>query len=155
MSTITGGDKFKVLLAQVLFPKPDVLFLDEPTNNQDMETIAWLENELKRHDGTMIVISHDRHFLNGVVTHILDLDFQNIREFTGTYDDWYIAANLIATQAQADHGKAMREKEELEKLLNMNVEFVDLEHLMNSSGRITLVENIRFWKEKETDNQRE
>jgi ATPase subunit of ABC transporter with duplicated ATPase domains len=110
MSSITGGDKFKILLAQVLFLKPDILLLDEPTNNLDIEAISWLENELKRHDGTMIVISHDRHFLNNVVTHILDLDFQNIREFTGTYDDWYIAANLIATQAQADHGKAMREK---------------------------------------------
>jgi ATPase subunit of ABC transporter with duplicated ATPase domains len=117
MSSITGGDKFKILLAQVLFLKPDILLLDEPTNNLDIEAISWLENELKRHDGTMIVISHDRHFLNNVVTHILDLDFQNIREFTGTYDDWYIAANLIATQAQADHGKAMREKEELEKFI--------------------------------------
>lgn len=114
MSSLTGGDKFKILLAQVLFLKPDILLLDEPTNNLDMATIAWLENELKRHEGTLLVISHDRHFINGVVTHILDLDFQNIREFTGNYDDWYIAANLIAKQAQADRGKALKEKEELE-----------------------------------------
>jgi len=67
MSSITGADKFKILLAQVLFLKPDILLLDEPTNNLDIETIAWLENELKRHDGTMVVISHDRHFLNNVV----------------------------------------------------------------------------------------
>ncbi len=117
MSSLTGGDKFKILLAQVLFLKPDVLLLDEPTNNLDMDTIAWLENELKRHDGTLLVISHDRHFINGVVTHILDLDFQNIREFTGNYDEWYIAANLIAKQAQTDRDKGMKEKEELEKFI--------------------------------------
>jgi len=114
MSSLTGGDKFKILLAQVLFLKPDVLLLDEPTNNLDMETISWLEDELKRHEGTLLVISHDRHFINGVVTHILDLDFQNIREFTGNYDEWYIAANLIAKQAQTDRNKALKEKEELE-----------------------------------------
>ncbi|HEY9190076.1 MAG TPA: ATP-binding cassette domain-containing protein [Sulfurovum sp.] len=117
MSSLTGGDKFKILLAQVLFLKPDVLLLDEPTNNLDMDTISWLEEELKRHEGTLLVISHDRHFLNGVVTHILDLDFQNIREFTGNYDDWYIAANLIAKQAETDRGKALKEKEELEKFI--------------------------------------
>lgn len=117
MSSLTGGDKFKILLAQVLFLKPDVLLLDEPTNNLDIETISWLENELQRHEGTLLVISHDRHFLNNVVTHILDLDFQNIREFTGNYDDWYIAANLIAKQAQADRDKALKEKAELEKFI--------------------------------------
>ncbi len=117
MSSITGGDKFKILLAQVLFLKPDILLLDEPTNNLDMETIAWLEEELKRHDGTLLVISHDRHFLNAVVTNILDLDFQTIREFTGNYDDWYIAANLLAKQAQMQRDKALKEKEQLEKFI--------------------------------------
>ncbi len=117
MSSLTGGDKFKILLAQVLFPKPDVLLLDEPTNNLDIETIAWLENRLKQHEGTMIVISHDRHFLNNVVTHILDLDFSTIREFTGTYDEWYIAANLIAKQQEADRSKKLKEKEQLENFI--------------------------------------
>ncbi|MFK5937789.1 MAG: ATP-binding cassette domain-containing protein [Sulfurimonas sp.] len=114
MSTLDSADKFKVLLAQVLFPKPDVLFLDEPTNNQDIETISWLENELKRHQGTMVVISHDRHFLNSVVTNILDVDYQKIREFTGTYDDWYIAANVLAKQLELDNAKKLKEKDELE-----------------------------------------
>ena len=114
MSTITGGDKFKVLLAQVLFPKPDVLFLDEPTNNLDMSTISWLENQLQHHDGTMVVISHDRHFLNAVCTHILDVDFKKIREFTGSYDDWYIASTVLANQAQVDRDKKIKEKDELE-----------------------------------------
>ena len=117
MSSITGGDKFKILLAQVLFLKPDILLLDEPTNNLDMSTIAWLEEELKRHEGVLVVISHDRHFLNAVVTHILDLDFQTIREFTGNYDEWYIAANLLAKQAQMQRDKALKEKEELEKFI--------------------------------------
>ena len=114
MSTITGGNKFKVLLAQVLYPKPDVLFLDEPTNNLDMATISWLENQLQHHDGTMVVISHDRHFLNAVCTNILDVDFKKIREFSGTYDDWYIASTVIAKQASVDRDKKMKEKEELE-----------------------------------------
>ncbi len=117
MSSLTGGDKFKILLAQVLYPKPDVLFLDEPTNNLDIETIGWLENQLQHHDGTMVVISHDRHFLNAVCTHILDVDYKQIREFTGTYDDWYIASTVLAKQAQADMNKKQKEKEELEKFI--------------------------------------
>jgi len=117
MSSITGSDKFKILLAQVLFLKPDILLLDEPTNNLDIETIAWLEEELKRHEGTLLVISHDRHFLNAVVTNILDLDFQTIREFSGNYDDWYIAANLMAKQAQMEREKKLKEKEQLEKFI--------------------------------------
>lgn len=114
MSTLDSADKFKVLLAQVLYPKPDVLFLDEPTNNLDIETISWLEHELQRHEGTMVVISHDRHFLNSVVTNILDVDYQKIREFTGNYDDWYIAANVMAKQMELDNAKKEKEKEQLE-----------------------------------------
>lgn len=114
MSTLPSSEKFKVLLAQVLYPKPDVLFLDEPTNNLDIDTIGWLEYELQRHEGTMVVISHDRHFINSVVTSILDVDYQKIREFTGTYDDWYIASTLILKQAETDRGKKLKEKEELE-----------------------------------------
>ncbi|CAI8235998.1 MAG: putative ABC transporter ATP-binding protein YbiT [Arcobacter lacus] len=117
MSSFTGGDKFKVLLAQVLYPKPDVLFLDEPTNNLDIETIGWLENQLQHHDGTMVVISHDRHFLNAVCTHILDVDYKKIREFTGNYDDWYIASTVLAKQAQTDMSKKLKEKDELEKFI--------------------------------------
>jgi ATPase subunit of ABC transporter with duplicated ATPase domains len=117
MSTLTGGDKFKVLLAQVLYPKPDVLFLDEPTNNLDIVTIGWLENQLQHHDGTMVVISHDRHFLNAVCTNILDVDFKQIREFSGNYDDWYIASMLISKQNETDVNKKLKEKEELEKFI--------------------------------------
>ncbi|MEA1913793.1 MAG: ABC-F family ATP-binding cassette domain-containing protein [Campylobacterota bacterium] len=114
MSTITGGDKFKVLLAQVLYPKPDILFLDEPTNNLDIPAISWLENQLQHHEGTMVVISHDRHFLNAVCTNILDVDYKKIREFSGNYDDWYIASTVIAKQLSVDRDKKLKEKEELE-----------------------------------------
>jgi len=117
MSTLTSTNKFKVLLAQVLYPKPDILFLDEPTNNLDIQTIGWLENQLQHHDGTMVVISHDRHFLNAVCTHILDVDYRQIREFTGNYDDWYIASTVIAKQQQIDMNKKLKEKEELEKFI--------------------------------------
>lgn len=117
MQTLTSGDKFKVLLAQVLFPKPDILFLDEPTNNLDLKTIGYLEEQLKRHEGTLVVISHDRHFLNSVCTHILDLDFKNVREFSGNYDDWYIASTLIAKQQEMEHNKKLKEKEELENFI--------------------------------------
>lgn len=117
MSSITGGDKFKILLAQVLFPKPDILLLDEPTNNLDLPSIAWLEENLKRHEGTMVVISHDRHFLNSVCSHILDMDFGGVREFSGNYDDWYIASTLITKQQEAERNKKLKEKEELESFI--------------------------------------
>ena len=102
MSEIETSDKFKVLLAQVLFPRPDVLFLDEPTNNLDIDAISWL---------------HDRHFLNRVCTDILDVDFRRVREFSGNYDDWFIASNLIAKQAQFEREKKLKEKAELEKFI--------------------------------------
>ncbi len=92
-------------------------FLDEPTNNLDIATIGWLENQLQHHDGTMVVISHDRHFLNAVCTNILDVDFKQIREFTGNYDDWYIASMLISKQNETDVNKKLKEKEELEKFI--------------------------------------
>lgn len=117
MKTLTGGDKFKILLAQVLFPKPDILLLDEPTNNLDLHSIAWLEENLKRHEGTMVVISHDRHFLNAVCTNILDMDFHTVREFSGNYDDWYIASTLISKQQEAERNKKLKEKEELESFI--------------------------------------
>ena len=117
VSTLKGGDRFKILLAQVLYPNPDVLFLDEPTNNLDLEAIAWLEEKLKKHEGTLVVISHDRHFLNSVVTHILDVDYKKIREFTGNYNDWYIASELVKRQAEIERNKKLKEKEELESFI--------------------------------------
>ncbi len=117
VSSLKGGDRFKILLAQVLFPSPDILFLDEPTNNLDLPAIAWLEERLKRHEGTLVVISHDRHFLNSVVTNILDVDYKKIREFTGNYNDWYLASELIKKQKEIERSKKLKEKEELENFI--------------------------------------
>jgi ATPase subunit of ABC transporter with duplicated ATPase domains len=114
MSSIMGSAKVKILLAQVLFPKPDILFLDEPTNNLDLESISWLENQLLYHEGVVLVISHDRHFLNSICNVILDIDFKTIREFTGTYDSWYISSTLIQKQSEVDRNKKLVEKSKLE-----------------------------------------
>ncbi|MDR2906276.1 MAG: ATP-binding cassette domain-containing protein [Helicobacteraceae bacterium] len=117
MSEITSADKFKILIAKALFPKPDVLFLDEPTNNLDLPTISWLEEQLNRHEGTLLVISHDRHFLNAVCTNMLDVDYKTIREFAGNYDDWYIASTILTRQAELEREKKLKEKAELEKFI--------------------------------------
>lgn len=97
LSSLTGGFKLRVLLAQVLFANPDILLLDEPTNHLDMASIDWLCGMLKNHKGTVIVISHNRYFLNEVCTNIADLDYQEIRLFTGNYDD-FMTANAIALE---------------------------------------------------------
>ena len=91
---LTGSDKVKVLLAQALFGKPDVLLLDEPTNHLDIKAIQWLEEFLINFENTVIVVSHDRHFLNKVCTHIADLDFGKIQLYVGNYDFWYESSQL-------------------------------------------------------------
>jgi ATPase subunit of ABC transporter with duplicated ATPase domains len=117
MRSFTSAEKFKALVAQALFPNPDILFLDEPTNNLDIDAISWLEEQLNRHGGTIVVISHDRHFLNSVVTNILDVDFKKIREFSGNYDDWYIASTLIQKQLEVERDRKLKEKEDLESFI--------------------------------------
>ncbi|MBI5896525.1 MAG: ATP-binding cassette domain-containing protein, partial [Desulfobacterales bacterium] len=91
MKELEGGEKVRVLLAQALFGNPDVLLLDEPTNNLDIQSIAWLEEFLFRFQNTVIVVSHDRHFMNQVCTHIADIDFGKISVYHGNYDFWYQA----------------------------------------------------------------
>ncbi|MEK3797338.1 ATP-binding cassette domain-containing protein [Peribacillus sp. FSL H8-0477] len=109
MSELTGGDKVKVLLAQALFGKPDVLLLDEPTNHLDLKAIQWLEEFLIGFENTVIVVSHDRHFLNKVCTHIADLDFSKIKVYVGNYDFWYESSQLAQRLAQ-DSNKKKEEK---------------------------------------------
>ena len=94
MSELTGSEKVKVLLSQALFGKPDVLLLDEPTNHLDIKAIQWLEDFLINFENTVIVVSHDRHFLNKVCTHIADLDFSKIQVYVGNYDFWYESSQL-------------------------------------------------------------
>ena len=109
MNTLQGGFKLRVLLAQVLFGKPDILLLDEPTNHLDMNSIEWLIDFLKRYEGTVIAISHDRFFLNQTSTHTADLDYHEIRMFTGNYDSFTIA-NLEARELMEKHNKKMEKR---------------------------------------------
>ncbi len=98
MAELEGGQKVRVLLAQALFGNPDILLLDEPTNHLDLESIAWLEDFLLHFDNTVIVVSHDRHFLNTVCTHIVDIDFGKMKLFVGNYDFWYECSRIIQKQ---------------------------------------------------------
>jgi len=98
MSELDGVQKVKVLLAQALFGNPDVLIMDEPTNDLDFETIKWLENFISNYDNTVIVVSHDRHFLDSVCTHISDIDFGKINHFSGNYTFWYESSQLALRQ---------------------------------------------------------
>lgn len=109
MSELTGSEKVKVLLAQALFGKPDVLLLDEPTNHLDLKAIQWLEEFLINFENTVIVVSHDRHFLNKVCTHIADLDFSKIQVYVGNYDFWYESSKL-AQRMLSDQNKKKEEK---------------------------------------------
>jgi len=103
MSELQGGQKMRVLLAQALFGHPEALLLDEPTNHLDLDSIHWLEEFLDRYDGTLIVISHDRHFLNRICSHIADIDYQTIITYTGGYDDMVMAKTQIRTKIEADN----------------------------------------------------
>jgi ATPase subunit of ABC transporter with duplicated ATPase domains len=103
MSELQGGQKVRVLLAQALFGQPDALLLDEPTNHLDLDSIHWLEEFLNRYAGTLIVISHDRHFLNRVCTHVADIDYQTIITYTGGYDDMVVAKTQIRSKIEADN----------------------------------------------------
>ncbi|MEW9501748.1 ABC-F family ATP-binding cassette domain-containing protein [Jeotgalibacillus marinus] len=109
MAELTGSEKVKVLLAQALFGKPDVLLLDEPTNGLDIQAIQWLEDFLINFENTVIVVSHDRHFLNTVCTHIADLDFSKIQIYVGNYDFWYESSQLAQKMMQ-DQNKKKEEK---------------------------------------------
>jgi ATPase subunit of ABC transporter with duplicated ATPase domains len=103
MSELQGGQKMRVLLAQALFGHPEALLLDEPTNHLDLDSIHWLEEFLDRYDGTLIVISHDRHFLNRICSHIADIDYQTIITYTGGYDDMVMAKTQIRTKIEAEN----------------------------------------------------
>ena len=114
---LDGKQKVRVLLAQALFGNPDVLIMDEPTNDLDFETISWLENFLANYDNTVIVVSHDRHFLDSVCTHISDIDFGKINHFSGNYTFWYESSQLAAKQRAQQNKKAEDKKKELEEFI--------------------------------------
>ena len=110
LSELTGAEKVKVLLAQALFGKPDILLLDEPTNHLDLKAIQWLENFLMNFENTVIVVSHDRHFLNKVCTHMADLDFGKIQLYVGNYDFWYESSQLALKLTQDANKKKKKSK---------------------------------------------
>jgi len=117
MKELESGDKVRVLLAQALFGNPDVLLLDEPTNNLDLKSIQWLEDFLYRFNNTVIVVSHDRHFLNQVCTHTADIDFSRITVYVGNYDFWYHASQLNLKQKQNENRKISEKAEELKAFI--------------------------------------
>ena len=118
MSEVAPGWKLRVLLAQVLFSDPDIMLLDEPTNNLDINTIGWLENVLNERNCTMIIISHDRHFLNSVCTHMADLDYGEIRVYPGSYDEYMLAATQARERLQADNAKKKAQIAELKAFVS-------------------------------------
>jgi len=118
MHTLPAGLKLRVLLARVLFGKPDVLLLDEPTNHLDMTSRDWLEGFLQQYEGTVIVISHDRFFLNAVPTHIADLDYQQIRMFTGNYDDFMTTNAMLMEKRQRENATKEKRIDELKNFIN-------------------------------------
>jgi ATPase subunit of ABC transporter with duplicated ATPase domains len=118
MSEVAPGWKLRVLLAQALFSDPDILLLDEPTNNLDIDSIRWLENELNQRKSTMVIISHDRHFLNAVCTHMADIDYGELRVYPGNYDDFMIASTQAREYLQAQNAKKSAEIAELQQFVS-------------------------------------
>ena len=118
MSAVAPGWKLRVLLAQALFADPDIMLLDEPTNNLDINTIRWLEGVLNERNSTMIIISHDRHFLNSVCTHMADLDYGELRLFPGSYDEYMIAATQAKEKMQAENARKKAQIAELQQFVS-------------------------------------
>ena len=117
MSELSGKEKVRVMLAKALFGEPDNLLLDEPTNDLDLDTVQWLENYLSEFEHTVLVVSHDRHFLDSVCTHTVDIDFGKVTLFAGNYSFWYESSQLALKQAQNQKAKAEEKKKELEEFI--------------------------------------
>ena len=118
MNTLNGNEKVKILLAKALFGNPDILLLDEPTNHQDLDAIAWLEDFLIDFDNTVIVVSHDRYFLNKVCTHIADIDYGKIQLYAGNYDFWYESSQLLVKQMKEANKKKEEKIKELQEFIS-------------------------------------
>lgn len=161
MSEVAPGWKLRVLLVQALFSDPDILLLDEPTNNLDINTIRWLENILNERKSTMIIVSHDRHFLNAVCTHMADMDFGELRIYPGNYDDFMIASTAVRERMQSQNAKKKAQIADLQQFVSRfsanaskarqatsrakQIEKIQLEDIKPSSRRSPF---IRFGQEK-------
>ena len=166
MSELDGKQKVRVLLAQALFGNPDVLIMDEPTNDLDYDTIMWLENFLANYENTVIVVSHDRHFLDSVCTHISDIDFGKIIHFSGNYTFWYESSQLALRQRTQQNKKSEEKKKELQEFISRfsanvakskqatsrkkMIEKLDIEEIKPSSRRYPA---LIFEQEREAGNQ--
>ncbi|MEI7503932.1 MAG: ATP-binding cassette domain-containing protein, partial [Paludibacter sp.] len=117
MKDLSGMEKVRVLLARALFGKPDNLLLDEPTNDLDVDTVMWLENYLANYENTVLVVSHDRHFLDAVSTHTVDIDFGKVQQFSGNYSFWYESSQLALRQQQNQNKKSDEKRKELEEFI--------------------------------------
>ncbi|MFA6866859.1 MAG: ATP-binding cassette domain-containing protein [Clostridia bacterium] len=117
MKSLTGNEKVKVLLAQALFGKPDIILLDEPTNNLDIKSVYWLEDFIMDYVGTVIVVSHDRHFLNTVCTHIVDIDYKEVKVYVGNYDFWYESSQLIQRLKKNENKKNEDKAKDLQNFI--------------------------------------
>lgn len=117
MSSLTGNEKVKVLLAQALFGNPDIILMDEPTNNLDVMAINWLEDFLLDYEGTVIVVSHDRHFLNTVCTHIVDVDYGKIKMYVGNYEFWYESSQMVQAMMKQQNKKNEEKIKELQSFI--------------------------------------
>src|SRR5438874_5096227 len=117
MREVTGGDKVRVLLAQALFGKPTALLLDEPTNSLDIDSIHWLEDFLQEYEGTLVVISHDRHFLNAICTHIADIDYETIITYVGGYDDMVRAKAQVRSRIESENADKMKKRAQLQEFV--------------------------------------
>ncbi len=117
MSSLSGNEKVKVLLAQALFGNPDIILLDEPTNHLDVDAIRWLEDFLSEYFGTVLVVSHDRHFLNNVCTHIVDIDYTKIKMYVGNYEFWYESSQLMQRMIKQQNKKAEEKIKELQEFI--------------------------------------
>src|SRR6059058_220490 len=117
MREVTGGDKVRVLLAQALFGKPTALLLDEPTNSLDIDSIHWLEDFLEQYEGTLVVVSHDRHFLNAITTHIADIDYESIITYGGNYDDMVRAKSQVRSRIESENADKMKKREQLQEFV--------------------------------------
>jgi len=166
MNELDGKQKVRVLLAQALFGNPDVLIMDEPTNDLDYDTIMWLENFLANYDNTVIVVSHDRHFLDAVCTHISDIDFGKINHYSGNYTFWYESSQLAARQRAQQNKKSEEKKKELQEFIarfsanvakskqatsrKKMIEKLDIEEIKPSSRRYPA---LIFEQEREAGDQ--
>ena len=151
MSAVAPGWKLRVLLAQALFSTPDILLLDEPTNNLDINTIRWLEDVLNERNSTMIIISHDRHFLNQVCTHMADMDYGTLKIYPGNYDDYMLASAQARTQQLSANAKA---KEKIAELQDFVRRFsANKSKARQATSRAKQIEKIRVEDVKPSSRQ--